>query len=39
MANRKHPEHREMLEWLGERFDPEAFDAARVDSALLKLKV
>src|ERR1035438_2680121 len=24
MANRKHPEHREMLEWLGERFDPEA---------------
>jgi len=39
MANPKHPEHGEMLDWLGERFDPEAFDAARVDAALSKLKV
>lgn len=39
MAHPKHPEHGEMLEWLGERFDPEAFDAARVDLALRKLKL
>ena len=39
MANRKHPEHREMLEWLGERFDPKDFDATRVDADLLKLKI
>jgi hypothetical protein len=39
MANRKHPEYREMLEWLGERFDPKDFDAARVDADLLKLKI
>jgi hypothetical protein len=39
MANPKHPERGEMLEWLGEAFDPEAFDAARVDAALLKLKL
>jgi len=39
MANRKHPEYRDMLDWLGERFDPEAFDLARVDAELNKLKV
>ena len=39
IASPKHPEHRDTIEWLGERFDPEAFDAARVDAALLKLKV
>lgn len=39
MANPKHPEHGETLEWLGERFDPGAFDAARVDATLLKLKL
>lgn len=39
MANRKHPEHQEMRDWLGERFDPEAFHAVRIDSALLKLKI
>jgi hypothetical protein len=39
MANRKHSEHREMLDWLGERFDPKNFNAARVNAVLLKLKL
>jgi hypothetical protein len=29
-----HPEHEEMLEWLGEGFDPEAFDVEAVNTAL-----
>jgi len=39
MANRKHPEYREMLDWLGERFDPKAFNAALVNAELLQLKL
>ena len=39
LANPTHPEHGETLEWLGERFDPAAFDAAQVDAVLLKLKL
>jgi hypothetical protein len=39
IANPKHPEHGETLEWLGERFDPAAFDPARIDAALGDLKV
>lgn len=27
LKDRRHEEHREMLEWVGENFDPEAFDA------------
>ena len=38
IASPKHPEHGRTLEWSGDRFDPEAFDAKRVDTALLKLK-
>jgi tetratricopeptide (TPR) repeat protein len=30
----EHPEHDEMLEWLGGGFDPEAFDVERVSRAL-----
>src|SRR5206468_6936156 len=26
IANRKHKEHKEMLEWVGGRFDPEQFE-------------
>ena len=26
IRNKKHPEHQEMLEWIGGRFDPEKFD-------------
>lgn len=30
----KHEEHHDMLEWCGGKFDPEAFDVKRVNSAL-----
>ncbi len=30
----KHPEHEDMLEWLGEEFDPEKFDVEAVNKAL-----
>jgi hypothetical protein len=35
--NPEHPEHREYLEWIGGRFDPEAFDAAEVNRKLRRL--
>lgn len=34
MADPKHPEHDEMLEWIGEEWDPEAFDLDAVNTAL-----
>lgn len=33
-----HPEHEEMLEWLGEAFDPEAFEVEAVNKALKRVK-
>ena len=30
----KHPEHAEMLEWVGGAFDPEEFELAAVNQAL-----
>jgi Plasmid pRiA4b ORF-3-like protein len=30
----QHPEREEMLEWLGEEFDPERFDADAVNAIL-----
>ena len=33
-----HPEHKERREWLGRRFDPEAFDLAAVNRKLRLLK-
>jgi hypothetical protein len=38
LANRKHPEHKTMKEWLGRPFDAEAFDAATANKWLGKLK-
>ncbi len=32
-----HPEHNEMLEWVGGEFDPEAFDLEATDFALRSL--
>ena len=32
--NRKHPEHRDMVDWLGEGFDPELFDLDEVNDLL-----
>jgi hypothetical protein len=34
----QHPEHEEMLEWVGGEFDPEAFDRDEVNIALQNLK-
>ncbi|MEK7348450.1 MAG: plasmid pRiA4b ORF-3 family protein [Candidatus Eisenbacteria bacterium] len=34
LANPEHPEHRDMLEWIGGRFDPEFFDARAADLAI-----
>ena len=34
IANKKHPEHKDMLEWLGDEFDPEEFDIDDVNDCL-----
>ncbi len=36
--NPRHPEHQEYLEWIGDSFDPEAFDADEVNRKLRRLK-
>ncbi len=38
LKNRKHPEHGSMTEWLGRPFDAEAFDPAKTNLWLRKLK-
>lgn len=38
IKNPKHEEHRSKLEWLGRKFDPKAFDAARTNEFLAKLR-
>ena len=39
IANRRHPEHRQMLTWCGGSFDPERFDVERVNELLRGIKV
>jgi hypothetical protein len=34
----EHPEHEEMLEWVGEDFDPEDFDLEDIDAALRRMR-
>ena len=34
ISNPKHPDHEEMLEWLGGEFDPEAFDLEQINKDL-----
>jgi hypothetical protein len=34
----KHPNHKEMLDWIGGSFDPEKFDLTRVNKTLQKIK-
>ena len=34
----QHPEHEEMLAWVGGEFDPEAFDVDEVNRELQRLK-
>jgi hypothetical protein len=38
IRDRRHPEHHEWLEWVGGRFDPEAFDLIKVNQALKRFK-
>lgn len=33
-----HPEHDEMLEWLGDEFDPETFDREAIDRGLAQIR-
>lgn len=34
IQNPKHPDHEDMLEWIGDSFDPEAFDVEEVNQRL-----
>jgi hypothetical protein len=34
IRNRRHPDHQEMLEWVGGSFDPESFDLERINRVL-----
>ncbi len=38
IQDRTHPEHDDMLEWIGGEFDPEAFDLDEINQALKGLK-
>lgn len=38
LQDEEHPEHEEMLEWLGEEFDPEAFRLAEINAALKRIR-
>lgn len=38
LANPRHPEHKEMRQWVGRRFDPEAFDIEAVNKKLKALQ-
>ena len=38
VANPKDEEHEEIVEWLGDEFDPEAFDLAAVNEELGQLR-
>jgi hypothetical protein len=35
LKNTSHPEHEEMLEWVGEDFDPEFLDLDDINNCLL----
>lgn len=34
LANKKHPEHKEMRTWAGKDFDPEKFDFGKINKEL-----
>ena len=38
IQNPNHPEHEELLEWVGEGFDPEEFDLDGINQVLKKIK-
>jgi len=37
IADPKHPEHKEMLDWIGGEFDPEAFDLEETNAQLRRM--
>lgn len=37
LKNKKHPEHKEMLEWMGGKYDPESFDKELVNKLLRRI--
>lgn len=39
VLNPKHPEHEELLQWCGGRFDPFAFDINQVNAQLKRIKI
>ncbi len=39
IKNKKHPEHKEMLEWLGGDYDPEYFDKNTINKTLENLAI
>jgi hypothetical protein len=38
ISDSSHPEHREMLEWLGDHFEPERFDISETNSVMATMK-
>ena len=38
LRNPKHPEHEDMLNWVGDEYDPEHFDADTVNERLMKIR-
>jgi hypothetical protein len=38
IGSRRHPEHKEMLEWIGGHFDPEEFDLDAINRELSRIK-
>lgn len=39
MQNPKHPEHEDMMEWMGGPFDPDEFDLEEVNKRLKKIRI
>ena len=39
LAEPKHPEHRNFLDWIGGKFETERFDVAAINVALERIKV
>jgi hypothetical protein len=39
LADPKHPDHEHFREWVGKSFDPAAFDAAKINRRLARMKV
>jgi hypothetical protein len=37
LADPKHPEHEEIREWMGEKFDPAKFDLKKINRSLKRL--